>query len=168
MTTAVNIGGSEITTSETPVSYCTDYLKKMAVILSRNSVAQDVASSLLSEPLLLTDRRAYFNVDAYTARDMDETISYLNHPEKLGIKSRRSFLSARYYAECKVEVCCGYAFPQLNWSERFGDIPEGRITRFKVAFIWFNRSKRRLTKEQLEREWNELYATSLGAWSLQD
>ncbi len=166
-TTTENINNLEDKMEEEKIcSNCTDYLKKMAEILLKNPVAQEVVSSLLRDPKRLSDRRAYFDVDATTSRDMDETVSYFNHPDKLGIEPNPHLFSARYYEEHKVEICCGYAFPRLNWSERFGDIPEGRITRFKVAFIWFNRSNRRLTEEQLESEWNELYGPALGTWSI--
>ncbi len=139
---------------------------ELAKKLPKNPVVQDVVSFLLKDTSRLDYNQFYFDVDASTALDMDETVSYLNHHEKVGLKS---FFSARYYEENKVEICCGYANPLLNPSERLGIRPSGRITRFKVAFIWFNKINYGLTKEQLETEWNERYAnTSLGTWHLED
>lgn len=143
------------------------YLDAIKKQLKQNPVAQKIASTALSST---TDRPLYFPVDASTAKDMDEAVSYLNHPEKLGLDFLPGkIVSARYFEEKIVEVCFGDAEEGKNSLEQKGIYIDGRITRFRVAFIAFRAyttTYSNLGTEAREKlladEWNASYGEILG------
>ena len=101
---------------------------------------------------------------------MDEAVSYLNHPEKLGLNfTPCKIISARYFEENLVEVCLGATEPGKNSLEQRGINPEGRITRFRIAFITFrafDATYSNLSIEDREKkladEWSKSYGEILG------